>query len=138
MATQLDPAQIASDWATRLGASGDKIKRGVAAVTVAPGAAAARQVDVWATNVVQSKAKFARNVGRVPLADWQAAMSGKGVDRIASGAAAAQPKMAAFLSSFLPFITSAAASLSPRGSYEQNKARMIAMVDKAHQYHRGA
>ena len=138
MAKQLDPAQIANDWATRLGASGEKIKRGVAAVTVAPGAAAARQVDVWATNVVNSKAKFARNVARVGLADWQAAMSTKGVDRIASGATAAQPKMAAFLTSFLPFISNAAASLPPRGSYDQNKARMNAMIDKAHGYHRGA
>lgn len=136
MAKSLDAAQVASDWATRLASSGDKIKRGVAAVTVAPGASAARQADVWAANVVQAKAKFQRNVGKVGLADWQNAMSTKGVDRIATGASAAQGKMQAFLTSFLPFVMGAAASLPPRGSYEQNKARLIAMIDKTHSYSR--
>lgn len=134
MAKQLDANQVAQDWANRLGASGDKISRGVDAVTVAPGAAAARQADVWANNVVQAKSKFQRNVGKVSLSDWQGAMKTKGVQRIATGATAAQPKMAAFLQRFLPYISSAAAALPARGSYEQNKARMIAMVDKAHAF----
>lgn len=136
MAKQLDPTQIAADWASRLASSGDKIKRGVAAVTTAPGAAAARQKSVWQANTAAAADKFARNVGKVSLADWQGAMSTKGVDRIATGAQAAQPKMAAFLSSFLPFIANAAASLPPRGSYEQNKARATQMMDKAHAYNR--
>lgn len=138
MAKQLDPAQIAADWASRLAASGDKISRGVDAVTVAPGAAAARQKAVWQQNTAAAAEKFARNVGRVSLADWQGAMKSKGVARIGSGAQAAQPKMAAFLQSFLPFIANAAASLPARGTYEQNKARMIAMIDKAHSYNRPA
>ena len=136
MAKQLDPAQVAADWASRLGASSDKIARGVAAVTVAPGAAAARQKSVWQQNTAAAADKFARNVGRVSLADWQSAMTTKGASRIASGASAAQPKMQAFLTNFLPFVTNAAASLPPRGSYEQNKARAAAMMDKVHGYQR--
>ena len=136
MAKQQDPTQVAADWASRLGASGDKIKRGVAAVTTAPGAAAARQKSVWVANTTASADKFARNVGKVSLGDWQNAMSTKGVDRIASGASAAQAKMAAFLTAFLPFIHNAAASLPPRGSYEQNKSRAIAMMDAAHKFSR--
>ena len=138
MAKQHDWAAVAQDWANRLAASGDKISRGIDSVTVAPGAAAARQADVWAANTQASKAKFTRNVGRVSLADWQSHTKTKGIPRIASGASAAVPKMTSFLQSFGPFITAAAASLPARGSYEQNKARMIAMVDKAHAYQRGA
>ena len=134
MAKQLDAAQVAADWASRLGASGDKIARGVDAVTVAPGAAAARQKSVWQSNTAAAADKFARNVGKVSLADWQNAMKNKGVSRIASGASAAQPKMQNFLTRFLPYIANAAAALPPRGSYEQNKARLIAMVDKAHAF----
>lgn len=134
MAKQLDPNQVAADWANGLASKTDKISRGIDAVTVAPGAAAARQADVWANNTVASKSKFARNVGRVSLPDWQNAAKTKGLARIASGAQAAQPKMAAFLGRFLPYISSAAASLPARGTYEQNKARMIAMVDKAHAF----
>jgi len=130
------PQEIAQDWANRLAASGDKMKRGIAAVQTAPGAAAARQADVWASNTAAAKSKFARNVAAVGLGDWQAAASGKGVDRAASGASAAVPKMAAFLTSFLPFVQSAKASLPARGSYEQNKARMTQMVDKLHGYHK--
>ena len=134
MAKQLDPNQIAADWANGLAAKTDKISRGIDSVTVAPGAAAARQKSVWQANTAAAADKFARNVGKVGLAEWQSAAKTKGLPRIASGAQAAQPKMAAFLGRFLPFIASAAAALPPRGSYEQNKARMIAMVDKAHQF----
>ena len=89
MAKQLDAAVIAAEWRDRLSASGDKIKRGVMAVTVAPGAAAARQADVWATNTLASKARFARNVGKIGIAEWQNDMTTKGIDRIPGGAAAA-------------------------------------------------
>lgn len=126
------PQEIAQDWANRLGASADKARRGIAAVQTAPGAAAARQADVWASNTAASKPKFARNVAAVTLGDWQTAASTKGVDRMASGATAAVSKMASFLTKFLPFVMSAKASLPPRGSYEANKARMNAMVDKVH------
>jgi hypothetical protein len=129
-----DPNQVAADWASRLAASGDKIKRGIDAVTTAPGALAARQADTWANNTMSAKSKFARNVGAVTLDAWRTATETKGIPRIATGAQAAQPKMAAFMTSFLPFVASAKASLSPRGTYEQNKARAVAMMDKIHGY----
>lgn len=134
MAKTYDAAAIAADWASRMGASRDKISRGIDATTTAPGASAARQADVWANNTVASKAKFQRNVGRVSLADWQNAFKAKGLDRIATGATAAQPKMQAFLTNFLPAVSSMVAALPARGGYDANKARMNAMVDKLHAY----
>jgi predicted transcriptional regulator len=129
-----DAATVAQRWVDRLASAGDKITQGVQGVTVAPGAAAARQVAVWAANTAAAQGKFARNVAAVPLSTWQQATITKGIPRIASGAAAAHDKMVAFMTKFLPYVMSAKASLPARGSYEQNKARMVAMVDAVHKF----
>lgn len=130
----LDPNAVAARWAQNLGSAGQRIQQGVDAVTVSPGQAAARQQALYLANVQANAQKWARNVARVGLSDWQQAMKEKGVARIAGGAQAAQPKVAQFLQRFLPYVDSAAASLPPRGTYEQNKARANAMMDKLHQF----
>ena len=129
-----DAATVATNWVNGLSSRTDKIRAGIAAVTVAPGQLAARQADVWAQNTVAAKARFARNVGNVSLGAWQTAASTKGVDRIASGAAAAHDKQVAFYQKLLPFIAQAKASLPARGTYEQNKTRATAMMDKMHAF----
>lgn len=129
-----DPNAVADAWASGLANAGAKAQAGAEAVRTPPGAAAARQVGVWAANTAASQAKYARNVAAVSLQDWVAAYVQKGIPRLASGATAAKPKMAAFLTRFLPFLDTVKASLPPRGTYEQNKARMIAMVDGTHKF----
>lgn len=129
-----DPTAVAQDWANKLGASGPKVQTGVEAVRTAPGAAAARQVNVWVANTQAASAKYARNVAAVGLGDWQAAVINKGIPRLGTGATAAIPRMTSFLAKFLPFVDSVKATLPPRGSYEANKARMIAMVDGVHKF----
>lgn len=126
------PDQIAQDWANRLAAARDKAQRGIESVTVAPGQAAARQKNVYLANVQASADKWARNTASVSLSEWQQAMTGKGLDRMAAGAAAAQGKVAQFMSKLLPAIQTIKASLPPRGTYEQNKARAVAMMDGLH------
>lgn len=123
-----DPAAAAARWAQNLAQAGDKIREGVAAVQVAPGVLAARQADTWANNTAAAKGKFARNVQRVQLGDWQRSMTEKGINRIASGAQDAMPKMQAFLQAFLPHVEAGVRSLPPRGGLEQNINRMTAMV----------
>ena len=122
------PDQIAADWASRLGGSTQKIKDGVAAVTVAPGQAAARQADVWAQNVAASKPKWQARVSQVSLQEWQEATMTKGVDRIAAGATAAQPKFQNFITQLLPHIDRVKSSLPARGNLEQNIARSTAFI----------
>lgn len=122
----LTPDQIASKWSTNLAGATESIKNGVNAVTVAPGVAAARQADVWAANVAASKDKYKRNVAGVSLQSWQNSMLTKGVERIASGAAAAQPKFSAFVNQLLPHIAQVKATLPARGGLEANIARSAA------------
>lgn len=120
------PQEAAAAWAQRLAASTDRITRGVQNVTTAPGQAAARQKDVWAQNVANSRDKWASRVAAVSLPDWQQAMVQKGVQRVAGGAQAAQPKMEAFMGQLLPYISSGLGTLPARGNLDQNIGRMTA------------
>lgn len=123
-----DPAQVAADWAQKLGGSTTKIAAGVAAVQTPPGQAAARQKAVWLANVTASADKWGSRVAAVPLGDWQAAMTNKGIPRIATGASGAQAKFAGFMTQFLPFVDQGKRALPARGNLDQNIARMVAMV----------
>jgi hypothetical protein len=123
-----DAATIAADWAQRLGASTQKISDGVDAVRVSPGTAAAAQADVWANNTVAAKEKFRKNTAAVSLGEWQEAMKTKGVQRIATGATAAQGKMEAFMGKLLPYQAAAKARIPARGNFQQNVQRMVAWV----------
>lgn len=123
-----DPSTVANNWANRLAASTQAIADGVNGVQTAPGAAAARQADVWAQNVAASKPKWQRNVAAVTLPEWQAAMINKGVPRIASGAAAAEPKFQQFMSQLLPYIDQQVRALPARGTLDQNIARSAAFI----------
>lgn len=123
-----DPNAAAQRWAQNLGAATSKIAEGVDAVSVAPGTMAARQRQVWAQNTMAAQDKWARNTAAVTLGEWQTAMKEKGVQRIASGASAAVPRMAAFLTAFLPHVETGVRQLPARGNLDQNISRMVAMV----------
>ena len=126
----LDPATVANKWATRLSGATDDITRGVAAVTEAPGVAAARQKALWLQRITASADKWARRVSSVSLQDWQTAMTQKGIPRIAGGASAAVPKMTAFMSDFLPYVEQGAATVRqmPKGDVESGVNRAAAMI----------
>lgn len=126
--TARTPDQIAADWAQRLGGSTDKIRAGVSAVTMSPGAAAARQADVWAQNTVNAKAKFQRNSAAVSTQDWQQAMIDKGLNRIGAGATASQAKFSAFMGKLLPYQATLKGQLPARGNLDANIGRMTAWV----------
>ena len=118
-----DPNTSAQKWATNLSGAGTTITNGVNAVTVAPGTLAAAQKAAYVQNTAASADKFAANSQKVTLNEWQQATINKGVPRIAAGAQAAEPKMAAFLTKALPVINSIVKALPPRGSLQQNLQR---------------
>jgi len=129
MATK-NPQTVAANWSAHLASAGQKITDGVNGVTVAPGVAASRNKAGYVAGVTQNQDKWASHSAAVPLSDWQQAVIQKGVPRIASGAQAAEPKFAQFMTQLLPFIDSAKASLPARGTLDQNIARMDAMARK--------
>lgn len=132
--TALTPQQIAAKWSQNLSGATETATAGANALTVSPGALAARQVNVWAANVAAAKPKYQRNVAAVTLDEWRSAYLNKGIPRMAQGATDAQPKMEAFMTSLLNYQQSALSSLPPRGTYEQNKARLTAWIDKMHAF----
>lgn len=129
----IDPTTAAANWVRGMQGSTAKITAGVNAVTVAPGAAAARQAGVWAANTAAAQQKYAKNVASVSLQDWQAAVLNKGVQRVAAGATASEGKMAAAMTQILPQIANIVQSLPPRGDINANIQRAVTYMTKASQ-----
>lgn len=127
---KLTPENAAAKWATRLGAATADIAAGVDRVTVAPGTLAARNVNGWLAKVTASKDKWARNVSRVSLQEWQDKMKNVGVPRIAQGATANQPKFAAFAAEFFPYLDQGVQRVRnmPKTNIEDGIARATAMI----------
>lgn len=122
------PEQVAQRWAQNLGGASQKWADGVNSVTIAPGQLAARQKQVYAANVAAAQEKWASRVASVSLQAWQQETVQKGQARLASGATAGQPKMAAFMTQFLPFVEAGKGRLPARGNLDQNIARLTAWV----------
>lgn len=127
-------AEATAKWQQNASAAVNAYKTGIQGVQQAPGAKAAAQADVWATNVAAAKSKFQRNVGAVSLASWQEDATNKGATNYPVGIAAGAAKQAAFMADFLPKVQQIAANLPPRGTLEQNIARMTAQVRQTAQY----
>lgn len=132
--TSQSPDQIAARWAQGLASATQKITDGVNAVSTPPGQAAARQKAVYVANVNASADKWASKVSAVSTQQWQQATIAKGIPRIATGAAASQPKFSAFMGKLLPYITQQVNALPPRGNLQQNIARMTAFVQGMAQF----
>jgi hypothetical protein len=129
MAVRGTPQSIKDKWLRNIQSATPDITAGIQRVTQAPGQAAAAQSAAWQANTIAAADKWKRNTAGVSLADWQAAATA-GVGRIASGAQAKQGKMETHLQSFLPHLEAGQRMLAsmPRGSMEQNLARMVAMA----------
>lgn len=129
---QKNASQVAQKWSQNLSASTTSIQNGVNAVQTAPGqTAAGRQALMKAKlNAAIDSGKWAARVGSVSLGDWKAAMLNKGVQRVASGAQAAQPKMQAFLTEFLPVAAQVSATVDamPKNTIEDSVARAGAAI----------
>lgn len=123
-----DAASVAAKWQQNASNATQAYKDGVQSVNVAPGTAAARQKTAYIQGVQANADMWAKNVSAVSLAEWQQAAAGKGGDRFAGGIAAGAPKMQQFMSNFLPKVQAISNSLPPRGTLEQNIARMTQQV----------
>lgn len=126
-------AQAAAAWQSGMQNSTQRITAGVNAVTVAPTQLAAAAADRMVAGIMRAvqSGKWQAGLQAVSLQDWKSAMLDKGVNRIASGAAAAKGKFQTFMSQFLPYVqqgVQAMDSTMPRGDLEQNIARATYMM----------
>jgi hypothetical protein len=138
MAIRGTPAQAAAKWQQRLSASTAEITAGIDRVTEAPGRKAAQQKQAWLANIQAKADKWERNVGRVTLEEWRASAKA-GVGRVAQGAQQKQGKVEAFQNEFFPFLERVQQKLAstPRGSLEQNLARMVMNAREISNFKRG-
>lgn len=138
MAIRGNPQQAAQKWADRLSGATQQIQEGIARVSEAPGRKAAAQKQAWLNNVQAKADKWERNVSRVSLEDWRSAATA-GVTRVAQGAQQKKGKMEAFQTEFFPFLERVQNRVNamPRGSLEQNLARMVANAREISNFKRG-
>lgn len=132
-------AQATAKWLSGLGAATDRMTQGAQAVQKAPGIAAAAAADKWLQRVTQAKQKFATNVARVSLADWQNSYINIGIPRVAQGAQAKQAKVQSFFDEYLPYLTRGVATIDamPSTTLEDGIARATAMIRYNSKFKRG-
>lgn len=126
MAVRGNAASITEKWKQRTSGATQQVIEGVQRVTEAPGVKAARQKQAYIQNVQAKVDKWEANVSRVPLSEWQQATT-QGAQRIAAGVQAKAHKMEGFLREFIPHVEAVQNRVNamPRGSFEQNIARMV-------------
>jgi len=129
---KVTPAQSALKWKQHLDNAGDQIKLGVERVTVAPGVLAAAQEEKFRVNILKSidNHRWANEVKRVTLTEWQDKMINIGLPRIRAGTEAAVPEVEEFAAKLFPHIEAGQAALEkmPSVSLSDNIDRMVSFV----------
>lgn len=129
---KLTPQEAVAKQAARLKGATEDIRRGIDRVSEAPGVKAAAKQDkmlAGITEAVQS-GKWAQRVSAVTLEEWKRKTRDVGVNRIAAGIDAAQPKMLAFYEQLIPFQENLQREVGkmPDITLEDNLARMTTFV----------
>lgn len=132
MAVKVSPQTFADRWTQGLSQAGQKISDGIDSVTIAPSSLAVKNQAKMRANVLASidNGKWAAGLSKVSLSDWQTAMKTKGVPRIATGAQAANAKMAAFAAKLIPYQNTLQATVKamPNMTLQDNIARATAWI----------
>jgi len=99
----ITPEQFAEKHARRLTGALEDMRRGVEAVTEAPGKRAAAKAEKMRAGIVRSldDGTWARRVGAVSLEEWKRSMLDKGLNRVAAGVEGSRVKVQAFATQLL-------------------------------------
>ncbi len=126
---KLSATEYAEKWGRRLKASTEDVRKGVQRVTVAPGEAAAAQIELMKANLMKSleDGTWANNVRAVTLQEWQDKFITKGIPRMGAGVDAAQPKQILMAEKLLAAVDASVDQVNrtPRGDLETNIGRMV-------------
>ncbi len=103
---KMSPSEYSEKWGRRLKGSTEDVRRGVAAVTEAPGIKAAQKVAKMKANLLKSieDGTWERRVSGVSLSDWKKQTLEKGIGRISQGVDGAGNKMKDFATEFFPHL----------------------------------
>lgn len=129
---RLTPADVAAKFARNASASTQDWKKGIQGVTESPTKKAAANLGKAKANYIKAidSGKMKRGLERVSLDDWKTKTVEIGESRFSQGVVAAQPKVEAFMSEFLPFLDTVKAKIDkmPNLSLEDNILKMVAQV----------
>src|SRR5215471_10029474 len=123
-------AQATSKWLSGLQNATGRMTAGANALQQAPGVAAAAASAKWLAKVTAAQQKFATNVAKVSLPEWQRAYIETGIPRVTQGAQAKQGKVTAFMDQFLPYLQNGLQTIDkmPSTTLEDGIARATAMI----------
>jgi len=134
---RMSAGEAAAKWARRASAASQDYASGVARVTQAPGQAAAAKSGKALAGYQDAitSGRWAANVSRVSLADWQNAATNIGAPRYSQGVAAAQGKMETAMARVLPMIDSAKSAVAsmPDDTVEARINKAAAFQRKMHE-----
>lgn len=112
-------------WQSGMSQAGARVKAGVGQVTQNPAEKAAANEAGYLAGVNASVGKWRAGLQRTTLQQWQTAMSGKGVQNMATGAAAAGPKMNAVVPQLASYVQQGLSQLPQGTDAASRQQRMI-------------
>lgn len=103
-----DPTKVSDKWAANLGNATQSYIDGIHGTSVNPMQRAIAAIPKYQANTAAAvtSGKLQRSLARVSQADWANRAVTVGAPKLAQGAVNGKPKMAAFLSQWLPFVDS--------------------------------
>ncbi len=135
---RVNPQQFADKWRRRISGATEDIRSGIERVQRAPGEAAAANQEAMAQGISEAiqSGRWARRVSGVTLEEWKRAAIDKGVGRVASGAQAAESKMARIAQELLPAVDAAAAEARalPKVTIEDSVQRAATFMRRMREF----
>lgn len=127
----LTAQQIGAKWRAKFAASTEAYKDGVTKTDKDPIQLAIAAAPRWLQGVQEAAANgsFEKGLGRTNKQQWQQACVEKGANAIATAAKMGELNVVKAEQEIGPMRAQIVAGLPPRGTLEQNKQRMLQMVD---------
>jgi len=130
------PANAAKRWGTNLSNAAAKITEGVKNVQSSPGEDAAKAKAAWIAAMTSAAVqnKWAENVAKVSLSEWQERMTSKGIPAIANAVQnGGEAKFQKAMAKILPAIQSTLDSLPKnRATFQARITRVTQYLTKMH------
>lgn len=135
-------ADVTAKWSARMRSpeTAKAIKDGVQNISVNPMEEAIKQADAYVSGVQEAVAsgKWQDGLRRTTLSDWQSLTAGKGVQNLSTGVKAAESKVQAFQTQWLPYVETGKQMVRamPKTTEAERDARQSAMTQYLRRFKR--